>query len=204
MWSDHHDRVRVQLATDADLYDRATSGDRNAVALVVQRYHQQLTAFGRAWGWNEHEVQDAVQIMWMKFFQVVRAVQAGEDDGLAEPDRLRAWLACILRNALHDQYRRTRRQVGLTERAAAASSVADLVAEPDFLEGIEIDERRSLLRRAFARLGHTCRQLLGLMLIDPPLSYADVAAVMGKPVGSIGPTRQRCIDTVKSILVELT
>ncbi|MCP3994597.1 MAG: RNA polymerase sigma factor [bacterium] len=193
----------MELATDADLYNRAVAGDRGAVSLVVQRYHQQLTAYGRAWGWNEHDVQDATQVMWMKFFQIVRGVQEGEADGIGDPARLRAWLACILRNALHDQYRRTKRHIGLTERAAAASPRSDLVTDPDFLEQIEISERRSLLQRAFSRLGQTCRQLLGLLLVDPPLSHSDVAAVMGKPVGSIGPTRQRCIDTVREILGEL-
>jgi hypothetical protein len=38
--------------------------------------------------------------------------------------------------------------------------------------------------------------------VDPPLSYSDVAEAMGKPVGSIGPTRQRCIDQVRTLIAE--
>ena len=192
----------METATDSDLYSRATAGDRNAVESVVRRYHQELTAFGRAWGWDEHVVKDALQITWMKFFHLVREVEAGRSGGLIDPENLRAWLARTLRNSLHDEHRRQQRQEGLAERAQAAMPASATVSDPDYLEGVEREERHSLLRSAFSRLGQTCRELLGLMLIDPPLSYAEVAELMDKPVGSIGPTRQRCIDTVQAILAE--
>ena len=192
----------MTLATDADLYARATAGDREAVAAIVRRYHQQLAAFGRAWGWDGHVVQDALQVTWMKFFRLVREVEAQRSGGLIDPGSLRAWLARTLRNCLHDEHRRERRHEGLVGRVQAVTAVPDTVSEPDFLEGVEREERRKALRKAFTRLGQTCRELIGLLLIDPPLSYAEVADLLDKPVGSIGPTRQRCIDTVQEILAE--
>jgi RNA polymerase sigma factor (sigma-70 family) len=172
--------------------------------MIVRRYHSQLTAYGRAWGWDEHVVKDALQITWMKFFNLAREAEAGRSGGLIDPGNLRAWLARTLRNALHDEHRRDRRQERLAARAEESMSTSQMVSEPDFLEAVEREERHSLLRSAFSRLGQTCRELLGLMLVDPPLSYADVAELMGKPVGSIGPTRQRCIDTVQAIMAEPT
>ena len=192
----------MTLATDADLYTRATAGDREAVEAIVRRYHQQLAAFGGAWGWDNHIVQDALQVTWMKFFQLVRQVEAGHRVGLIDPGSLRAWLARTLRNCLSDEHRRERRHEGLAGRAQALTTTPDAVSDPDFLEGVEREEQRKALRKAFARLGQTCRELIGLLLIDPPLSYAEVADLMDKPVGSIGPTRQRCIDTVQEILAE--
>jgi RNA polymerase sigma factor (sigma-70 family) len=188
---------------DAQLYHQAVDDDRSAVRAIVERYHQQLVAYGRANGWAEAEVQDAVQIAWMNFFRMIESVRSGDDEGLHKPESLRFWLVTAVRNALHDEYRKSKRYRNLADRAAVMDVPAAAVVEvPDFLSGIELDERRSLVRRVFGRLGQTCRELISLLLIDPPLPYAEVAYALGKPVGSIGPTRQRCIDQIKSLVAE--
>ena len=58
-------------------------------------------------------------------------------------------------------------------------------------------ERAQALRSAFSRLGEECRQLLKLLFVDPPLSYDEIAAVTGRPRGSIGPSRQRCLGQLR-------
>jgi RNA polymerase sigma factor (sigma-70 family) len=195
----------VDLATDTDLYSRAVCDNRDAVRQIVERYHQQLVAYGRANGWADSGVQDAVQIAWMNFFRMIESVRRGDGEGLHKPESLRFWLVTAVRNALHDEYRKSKRYRTLADRAAVMDgSGAALVEVPDFLSGIELDERRTLVRRVFGRLGQTCRELLSLLLIDPPLPYAEVADALGKPVGSIGPTRQRCIDQIKSLVAETT
>ncbi len=45
-----------------------------------------------------------------------------------------------------------------------------------------------------------CRDLLSMMVRDPPMEYAEIAAALDRPVGSIGPTRQRCIDRLRSLV----
>ena len=42
-----------------------------------------------------------------------------------------------------------------------------------------------------------CQQLLALLIEDPPLSYAEISAELGIPVGGIGPTRRRCLDKLR-------
>ena len=59
------------------------------------------------------------------------------------------------------------------------------------------DERSRALRAGFARLGDDCQQLLRLLCADPPLSYDELAAALDRPRGSIGPTRQRCIEQLR-------
>ncbi|MBV8949764.1 MAG: hypothetical protein JOZ99_02735 [Actinobacteria bacterium] len=36
-----------------------------------------------------------------------------------------------------------------------------------------------------------------LLLTDPPTSYADIAAALDMPIGSIGPTRARLMATLR-------
>jgi DNA-directed RNA polymerase specialized sigma24 family protein len=54
--------------------------------------------------------------------------------------------------------------------------------------------------RAFARIPERCQQLLRLLTVDPPLAYDAVAAAIGRPIGSIGPTRARCLDQLRQVL----
>ena len=58
-------------------------------------------------------------------------------------------------------------------------------------------ERNAALREAFLGLPSPCQQLLGLLIEDPRLSYAQISATLGIPVGSIGPTRARCLDKLR-------
>jgi RNA polymerase sigma factor (sigma-70 family) len=189
--------------SDAGLYQEASQGNRDAVRRIVERYHQQLVGYGRANKWRDTEVQEAVQIAWMNFFRMIDGVRRGTKAGLRDPERLAAWLIATVRNALRDEYRKSKRRAALAERAVAmAGPAAGTIPEPDFLAGIEVEEQRSLVRRAFHRLGQTCRELLSLLLVDPPLSYSDVAEAMGRTIGSIGPMRQRCIDQVRTLIAE--
>jgi DNA-directed RNA polymerase specialized sigma24 family protein len=58
-------------------------------------------------------------------------------------------------------------------------------------------EREITLRDAFAHLDPRCQQLLGLLVHDPPIPYAEIGAKLGMPVGSIGPSRARCLDKLR-------
>jgi len=68
---------------------------------------------------------------------------------------------------------------------------------PAVEEEILAAERDARLRAAFADLPRTCRELLALMVRDPPCHYEDISASLGIPIGSIGPTRRRCLDKMR-------
>ena len=63
-------------------------------------------------------------------------------------------------------------------------------------------EQDTLLWKAFRRLGGPCQRLLRFLLVDPPPAYAEVGAALDMPVGSIGPTRARCLSTLRALLKE--
>jgi DNA-directed RNA polymerase specialized sigma24 family protein len=58
-------------------------------------------------------------------------------------------------------------------------------------------EQHAALREAFGQLSPACQQLLALLIEDPALSYAEISARLGIPVGSIGPSRRRCLDKLR-------
>jgi len=59
------------------------------------------------------------------------------------------------------------------------------------------------LRQAFDSLHPRCQRLLRLLTADPAPAYADVAAALDMPIGSIGPTRARCLDCLRKRGVDL-
>ena len=54
--------------------------------------------------------------------------------------------------------------------------------------------------RAFAQLPAEDQQLLRLLCTVPPLDYQTIAEMLGRPIGSIGPTRARCLERLKRLL----
>ena len=67
------------------------------------------------------------------------------------------------------------------------------IAEQEVL----LAERHAALREALTRLPACCQQLLTLLIEDPPVPYAQIGAQLGIPVGSIGPTRGRCLAKLR-------
>ena len=58
-------------------------------------------------------------------------------------------------------------------------------------------ERTAALWRAVEALPERCRMLIRVLMADPPPSYEDVAEAFDMPIGSIGPTRARCLEQLK-------
>ena len=194
-------RQQIEQASDSELYGAAVAGDRNAVSGLVERHHQQLVAYGAANGWAQPDCEDAAQTAWIRFFQHVQ--QASEDPAkaLEKPESLRFWLLKTTLNALRQEHRSVRRRDALQEKMTADGNVGGrLVDDPDYLERLEQEERRSALRSAFFELGTLCHELIGLLLVDPPLGYDEVSEQLGRPKVSIGPTRRRCIDQLITLI----
>ena len=63
--------------------------------------------------------------------------------------------------------------------------------------GLLVDERRTAVREAVARLSRHEQRFLSLLFSDPPTPYKTISAVLGMPVGAIGPTRQRCLTRMR-------
>ena len=58
-------------------------------------------------------------------------------------------------------------------------------------------ERHASLREAFSRLSPCCQRLLTLLIDEPPMPDTEIGARLGVPVGSIGPTRSRCLEKLR-------
>ena len=114
---------------------------------------------------------------------------------IRQPDRLASWLATTTRNeSLRVIRGRTRvSPTAWIEEAAepTASSIEDLVTDDDTLRAVLI---------AFDKLSDDDQALLRLLCAVPPLDYETIAETLGRPIGSIGPTRARCLERLRRLL----
>jgi RNA polymerase sigma factor (sigma-70 family) len=113
-------------------------------------------------------------------------------DRIRDPERVPGWVATTARNETLGLFRSRRRTVVVDEVPERDSGNG----EPD--AALVRDELREAVRRSFALLDERCQRLLRILTADPPIPYEDVGAMLEMPHGSIGPTRRRCLDTLRS------
>jgi DNA-directed RNA polymerase specialized sigma24 family protein len=58
-------------------------------------------------------------------------------------------------------------------------------------------ERDGALWEAFSRLSERCKTLLRMLVAEQEPSYEEISAALEMPVGSVGPTRMRCLDRLQ-------
>ncbi|MGH9088731.1 MAG: RNA polymerase sigma factor [Acidimicrobiales bacterium] len=169
----------------------ATQGDQMAWAVLVRRYGSMVNAIARGCRLNEADVAEVHQVTWLRMVEHI--------DRLRQPERIGAWLATTAkRESLRLVRARGRLSYdydGLLQRPDASTPAPDA--------GPIGDERATALHRAFALLPPHCRRLLATLAADDGASYKDISVALAMPIGSIGPTRGRCLERLRRILEDI-
>jgi RNA polymerase sigma factor (sigma-70 family) len=153
-----------------------------AWAELERRYGALVRHVARRRGVPDSEVDDVAQHTWLQLFRHL--------DDLADPDRLSSWLITTARRESRVVRTRCERHVVLAEVPEVVAAVEETAAVEDRLmreQGLDV------VRAALPSLPPRCRDLLGLMLAEPSVSYAEISRRLQMPIGTIGPTRLRCV-----------
>ncbi len=164
----------------AELLQQA-AGDDDAFRELRDRYKG--VVWGATYGYRfDHQTrEDIAQLVCLKLFQHLARIR--------QPERLAGWLATTTR----------RECVRLSIQRARVDVVAWLDDEPDsgareLDTDLIRDETVRVVAAALLEIDPACQRLLRLLTGEPPLSYAEIADALGIPEGSVGPTRQRCLE----------
>jgi RNA polymerase sigma factor (sigma-70 family) len=171
----------------AALVARARDGDKDAWDAIVDRYAPLIWSICRRYRLDRADADDVGQSVWLRLVD-----QLGR---LREPEALPGWLATTTRRECGRLLTGSRRREALGS-ALDPADIPDLgpsAAEEEVLAA----ERHAALREAFAGLPPHCQELIGLLITDPPVPYAEISAKLGIPVGSIGPNRARCLGRLR-------
>lgn len=168
----------------ADLVARARIGDQQAWRDLVERFTRLVWSVARGHRLSHADAADVVQTTWLRLAEHVHT--------LREPSRLPGWLATTARRESLRVIAGRRRE---TPDLLPDEPMLDPSAEPEVV--VLTQDRDARLWSAFSGLTLRCQQLLRILSSAPELSYNEVGAVLGIPVGSIGPTRGRCLETLR-------
>jgi RNA polymerase sigma factor (sigma-70 family) len=186
---DRQDRADAAGADGAQLADmllRARAGDQAAIGEIIERCTPMLRALARRYVANPAEVDDVLQDVWLTFVQNL--------DRIHEPAATRGWLVRVL---THTAWRAQRR----AGRAVPTADVGDRAAihdtEDAALRRVWCEELRERLSPALRALRPADRRLVVLLASDRQPDYRTVSRLVRRPVGSIGPTRQRALERLR-------
>jgi RNA polymerase sigma factor (sigma-70 family) len=185
------------MSTDdnASLLRACRAGDPEAWELLVRRYQRLIYTIPRRAGLSDDAAAEVFQHVWLRLLEHL--------DRIEQPERLASWLVTTARRESWQQIRGERATVPLAtgddDIDGDLARLVDTSILPDDL--IERLERQQLVREAMASLEVRCRSLLTMLFYaDRPPPYAEIAAALGIPEGSIGPTRARCLRKLQQII----
>lgn len=163
----------------ADLVTGALTGDEGAWNEIVRRHVPAVLAQVRQFRLSPEHAEDVAQTVWLNLLEHL--------DKLRDPAALPGWVSTTARHECIRMTQRNRRSVPVDPQTGSL----DVGVHQDLDEGMDQVERYRALRDGLAELPEHQRELLIMLSTDPPLSYQEISARLGIPVGSIGPTRGR-------------
>ncbi len=174
----------------AHLVRGAARGHGWAWERLVDQYSRLIWAMTREFKLTESDAADVVQATWLRLLEHIHRIEY--------PDRIGSWLATTARHECLRQLATRKRLVLLQNDELALSDM--LLDRDDVDERLLAEERAQAVREAVSLLPSGWQRLIELLMSDPPVSYAEISDQLGLPIGSIGPTRGRCIERLRTLL----
>ncbi len=183
---------------DAALVARCRHGDSTAWTALVQRYQRLVYAVATRIGHDEHVAADVFQTVFSRLVEQLPRI--------ADPTRLQAWIVTTAKREALLLRRRGQRTVSMTREDEESDAVPEWdIADdgPSPEESLDELQQAHRMRLGLERMDERCRELLRLLFQDEDdaVAYDEVARRLNMPVGSIGPTRSRCLDKLRKLVV---
>src|SRR5229473_5475879 len=185
-------KTKAVAWNDTSLVKECLAGKEEAWSLLIDQHKALIYSIPIKYGLSQQEAADVFQATCTEL--LMRLPQ------LREPRALPKWLMQV---AHHECYRWKRQNQRMVSRDGETELPEP--ATPAIAEGlIQQTQEEQMLREALAKLTPQCRRLVELLFFETPSrAYTEVAAELGLAVGSIGFTRQKCLERLRGQLEEL-
>ena len=173
----------------SELVAAAVHGDQQSWNDIVERYSPLVRSIALRYRLSANDVEDVSQTLWLTLVNHL--------SDLREPRALPGWITTTTQNLVWKFLTTNRKTVPIDpghQESVLKLNAVDYRNPDEHLLG---DERRQAIREGLAELTSGQRQLLLLLAQDPPLPYQEISMRLGIPVGSIGPTRARCMAKLR-------
>jgi RNA polymerase sigma factor (sigma-70 family) len=182
------DATRRDAAAVGALVRAARDDDESAWNALVDEFAGLVWAIVRAHHLSAADAADVSQTTWLRLAEHLRRIR--------DPERVGAWLAATTRHECRRLLRRSQRELPFGDEVPEPPQAA----VPSLAAGLLRRERAAALWAAFAQLPERCQTLLRVLMADPAPAYEDAAEALGVPVGSLGPTRARCLERLRRLV----
>jgi RNA polymerase sigma factor (sigma-70 family) len=172
----------------AEVVGRAADGDQLAWERLFDQYARLIWSMTRDFKLVESDAADVFQTTWLRLLEHINR--------LDHPARVGSWLAATARHECLRSLAARKRIVLMPEEALADGEAHG----PAIDERLLAQESTEAVRAALSRLPARWQRLLDMLMADPPASYTEISDQLGLPVGSIGPTRGRCLERLRVLL----
>jgi RNA polymerase sigma factor (sigma-70 family) len=182
--------------SDGKLVLACRRGEAEAWEVLVNRYQRLIYSIPRRTGLDEDQAAEVFQRTFVKLLEHL--------DRIEQPERIRAWLVTTARRETWRLIRQRRSEVSFSDTDDADEEISQEVVPDNALlpeEVLERLEEQHLVRVAIMGMDERCRKLLIFLFYRPDTpSYAEIAAALDIPGGSLGPTRARCLQKLLRML----
>jgi RNA polymerase sigma factor (sigma-70 family) len=185
--ADASDEVSVWMIS-AQHFRRWRAGDHAALDDLVRALTPVLWHVVRSYGLERDQAEDVVQTAWLTLVR--------RHESIADPQAVAAWLTTTARREAWRVSRVGNRAVPVGDEVIEARVPHQKAAETEVIVADEQDR----LWAYVGQLSDRCQRLLRIVAFDDRPDYAGIASELNMPIGSIGPTRGRCLDKLKTLL----
>ena len=180
-------KCMTQVVGIGELVDAATRGEQRAWDAIVDRYLPLVISVVRRYRLADKDAEDVSQTVWLRLVERI--------DTIREPRALPGWISTTTKN---EALRVLRKKRGTDPVEPGAGGPLDITIDFSELDdGLIQAERQRAVLDGLAELSEQHRRLLLLCAADPPVSYHEISRLTGMPMGSIGPTRSRCLAKLR-------
>jgi RNA polymerase sigma factor (sigma-70 family) len=191
-----HNRAQTLVVRASAAFTAYQAGDRFAFDTLVEVVTPLMWRTTRGAGLDPTTSEDVIQGVWLSLLRSA--------DSVRDPQTIVKW---VLTSTRREAWRISRRTRTDEQRSGAVFGIddeelMDLPAAREFgpEEQVIQDDRHRVLWSHVKDLPERCRQLLGVIAYADKPDYAALAEALGMPVGSIGPTRGRCLAKLRDAL----
>ncbi len=172
------------------MVEGAAEGDQHAWRELVNRFGGMIASVGRRYGLSSADIGELQQTTWLRLVENLHRIE--------QPERIGGWLATTAsRQSLQLLKRGSRYTLG------ADKLLANLPDDHTFeLDALPPGEERKALLRGWNRLKPRCRELITLLIAEDAVGYKELSQLLDMPIGSIGPTRARCLEHLRRLIAE--
>jgi RNA polymerase sigma factor (sigma-70 family) len=161
-------------------------GDEEAWDALVERYASLIWSTCRRYGLNDTDAKDVGQCVWLRLVEHIGTIR--------DPAALPGWLVTTTRRECARVLRSAHRE----QPGEYVPDIEDIAAQTRTAEEeVLVAERHAALCEALTDLPPAWQRLMAMLAADPPVPYAEISSRLGIAVGSIGPTRARCLDRIR-------